>query len=690
MLTNQMDIQFHYDAIRKDFIIFHIHKDSGNYYKSPLLDAIHQLGRCYSVVYQQGSSCYALFPADKSKASLSILKKNAEAIDAAVTVQCIDPEKLSWYMLAQLLCNALPILLNDYANYSNTQGKLYYHIPGTAKKEKDMLVSFSRLQIQFNWDCEITLKMQPFCLLKKDQNPANLAQYLFDPDSGELRRALSSDNPAIPRYLNRAANSHKKTTAPFLCFDTLENYRACKVGILHRFLKDVAENLSAYMTLTPRPITEGTHYIPDLRQLPHTLKDTRERLAGIPFYLEDTIQDDDSAALLHLIQQELMQYSHVQALTDKPAPDSVVLRIIHNRDWYAARDLPDPHETMRPGYAVQHVTLEDFKIAGYNCHSKKDVEDAALKKVLLEIAIKLDIQAGKLYIYPWQQLGLSEPFHFVQAISSKDKGPFFCYRLTIQPDGQMHFDYWSSDDPSKDITQCEMTNAFLNPYGNVDSQLDGLVRLGHSPICRIQQTERYTLPYMDHLENALHSTRDGSLLEVSPVRNLAQALAAAAPPKQQHSYQTILNNLDTLGSTATRKEIRSAIRLKSSAGQNINQTYFRRAGILIGNGIRQKKNFEKYFGATLDIRWYAEKEKVFFFSGNKSQSLENSFPHACRVRKLTARDGSDCTALMQILLPMLAVDFVAASGWTVLPFPFKYLREFVAQANPKQLIPCPE
>ncbi len=686
-----MDIQFNYDAIRKDFVIFHIHKDSGNYYKSTLLDAIHQLGHCYSVVYQQGSSCYTLFPTDRPNDFLSVLKQNAETIDSAVTVQRIDPEKLPWYMLAQLLCNALPILLNDYADYSNTQGKLYYRIPDTKKKIKmNVRPSFSMLQIQFNWDCEITLKMQPFCAVKKDQSPANQAQYLFDPDSGELRREFPSDNASIPRYLNRAANSHKKTTAPFLCFDTLEAYRDSKVGILHRFLKDVADILSPYMTLTPRPITEGAHYIPDTHQLPHTLEDTRKRLASVPFYLEDTIQDDASTALLYLIQQELMQYSQVHALTDKPSPGSVVLRIIHNRDWYAMRNLPDPHETIRPGYIVQHVTLEDFKITGYSRRSQKDTEDVALKKVLLEIAIKLDIQARKICIYPWQQLGLSEPFHIVQAISRKDKGPFFCYRLTIQPDGQMQFDYWSSDDPNKDITQCEMTNAFLNRNGKLDSQMDGLVRLGNSPICKIQQTERYTLPHIDHLENALRSTRDGSLLEVFPVRELAQELAAAAPQKQQHSYQKIMNSLDTLGTTATRKDIRSAISLKSSAGQNINRTYSERTGILIGNDIRQKKNFEKYFGATLDIRWYAEKEKVFYFSGNKSQSLENAFPHACRVRKLTACDSSDCTALMQTLLPMLAVDFVTASGWTVLPFPFKYLREFTAQANPKQIIPCPE
>lgn len=689
MLTNQMNVRFDYDAIRKDFVVFHIRKDKGNYYKSPLVDAIHQLGRCYAVVYQQGPSCYALFPNKTQKSALSLLKEKAESIDSAVTVQSVDPEKVYKNILAQLLSNALPILLDDYASYSNTQGKLYYRIPNEKNTKRDPR-SFSMLQIQFNWDLEITMKMQPFTAIPKGQKVSNRAQYVFDPDTGELRRAMDSDKASLQRYLNRAANSHRKSNLKFLCFDSLETYHASKVGILYRYLKDVAEVLSPYMTLSSLSICESEHYTPDARQLPHTLDETRKRLADIPFYLEDLVQDSTSSSLLLLLQRELAHYSHVLALTDTPVPSSVVLRIIHNRDWYAFQNLPDPHETVRPGYVVQHVTLEDFQLTAHSTRSKKEAEDAALRKVLLEIAIKLDIQAGRIHTYPWKKLNLTEPIHFVLAEDEKDTNWFHCFRLTIQPDGQMQFDHWQSDSSYQDITQLKLTNAFLDDKGSRDRQTDGLVCLENSPICKIQQTERYTLPNMEQLESALRSTTDNTLLDVLPVRKLAEELCSSESKKQQPSYQKILNSLNTLDAKATRKEIRSAINLRSAAGQHINRSYLEQTGICIGNSIRQKKNFETYFGATLDIRWYQEKETVFFFSGNKSESLPTVFQHACRIRKLSACDGSDCTSLMSILLPMLAVDFVVASGWTVLPFPFKYLREYKAQTAEKTIVPCPE
>ncbi len=686
MLTNQMNVQFHYVAIRKDFVIFHIRKDTGNYYKSPLVDAIRQLGRCYAVVYQQGASCYALFPNEAQKSPLSLLKEKAESIDPAVTVQSIDPEKVYKNILAQLLSNALPVLLDDYASYSNTQGKLFYRIPND-KNTKKGLYAFSMLQLQFNWNLEITMKMQPFKVLPKGQKAPNQAQYLFDPDTGELRRVLDSDKASLQRYLNRAASPKRKSTLKFLCFESLEAYQACKIGILHRYLKDVAEVLSPYMTLSSLPICESEHYTPDSRQLPNTLAETRKRLANVPFYLEDLVQDADSRSLLSLLQQELEYHSHVLALTDAPVPGSVILRIIHHRDWYASQNLPDPHEAVRPGYVVQHVTLEDFKITG---HSKKEAEDAALRKILLEIAIKLDIQAGLISTYPWRKLNLPAPIHFVLAQDEKGTNWFHCFRLTIQPDGRMQFDDWRSDSPNLDIPHMELTLAFSDGNGGRSRQTDGLVYLENAPICKIQQTERYTLPNMDQLENALRSTVDGTLLDVLPVKKLAEELCAAEPQKQHPAYQKILNSLNTLGDKATRKEIRRAINLRSAAGQNINRSYWKQSGICIGNNIRQKKNFETYLGATLGIRWYQEKESVFFFSGYKSESLPTAFQHACRIRKLSACDGSDCTCLMPILLPMLAVDFVAASGWTVLPFPFKYLREYAAQSMAKQIVPCPE
>lgn len=688
--TNQMQIQFFYEAIRKDFVLYQIRKENGNYYKSQIPDIARQLGHCLSVVYQKGSSCYALFPA---KGHLSVrrhLKEQLESIEPQVTVQLVDPATLYHNELAQLLCNAIPMLQNPDATYANTQGKLYRLIPGKMKYKKGKLESFSALCLQFDWNCCLSMKVQSFTDRNLRSDHPELPQFLFDPESTVLRRAFAADKAlSATRFIPRARSAYHKTTVPFLSFDNLENYRACKVGILHSFLQDVDSVLAPYMRLSPLPIQEGAHYIPQPAMV-DTMESTRKRLAGLPFYLEDTLGTPESAALSALIRKELSQYSHVQAQTDPPAAGSVLLRVIHNQAWYAEHSEPDPHVTRLPGHVLQHVTLEDFRITGISRRTQKEKEDAALKKVLLEIAIKLDIQAGQLSVYPWQSLGLSEPFHFVTATPGQEKGPLCCKRLTILPDGHMQFDRWQEDSLHKDGRQHALTDAFLTEKGTIDPNIEGLFYLGDGPIYKIQGTERYTLPNMEALERALHATVDAELLDTAPIREVILDLLPTAADKQKSAYHKILADLNSLGDTATRKEIRGVLHLKGAAGQAIHDAYFTRSGVKIANGIRQKKNFETYFGATLDIRWYPAKQGIFFFSGNKSEALGEAFAHACRVRKLTALDDSDCAAMMQQILPLLAVDFVSASGWTVLPFPFKYLREYSDTYSNAQMIVCPE
>ena len=82
---------------------------------------------------------------------------------------------------------------------------------------------------------------------------------------------------------------------------------------------------------------------------------------------------------------------------------------------------------------------------------------------------------------------------------------------------------------------------------------------------------------------------------------------------------------------------------------------------------------EKLFGGALDIRLFAQGNAQYYYSGFRGSSLHWSLARACRIRQVTASGGTPDFARY---LPLMEVDFVRASGWTVLPFPFKYLREW--------------
>jgi hypothetical protein len=106
--------------------------------------------------------------------------------------------------------------------------------------------------------------------------------------------------------------------------------------------------------------------------------------------------------------------------------------------------------------------------------------------------------------------------------------------------------------------------------------------------------------------------------------------------------------------------------------KKLNQQIIDEIGVVIGNGIKQTQNWERYFGGMLDIRFYQKGTDLFYFVGYSGKKLQCMMVHACRIQKITATSGK-----LNFIkyLPLLSVEFVRNGSYTVVPFPFKYLRE---------------
>ena len=671
MITNQMDLSFDLERIRKDFVLYAIRHDGKHDFKSPIPDMILQIGQALSVLYEN-SCCYALFRSGSPQSQKATLKQLLEQQNSTLRVQQIDPETLYHNQLAQLLFNALPILGNQRAEYCNLSGKLYYPLSTCQHRSKGVLNSFSVLNFSITGKKCIRMDLKTFSNAKYFKSKTG-PQYLFDAKSGALRRALDSDKSTLEvRYVQKSLSPAGKNTIPFLSFDSIQNFRESKIGILHRFLHDAETFLAPYLQMTPLPIQEGTHYVPELHE---SLPAIRRLLANVPIYLEDTVQSAESAELKALLEYELEQYSQLKISSGQPQPGSVLFRIIHNPIYYIDRSQPDPHFSGPSDYIIQHLTVEDFQLANdYYAHKEK--ESPSLKKVIQELAIKQDILCQSMSVYDWKQLAFTEPLTFAIAEHSKNDSPCIYKRLTVDPDGRLHFDAWKQDAGIPDPSQEQIENAFLTSKGKFDCCVEGLIRFSSGPLYIIRSTDQITLPPMNALESVLRTTTDKRPLSVPPIAETARRLYASADSKNQANFAKAISELEKLGEEATRRKIKVAINLHTTAGKQINGTYYSETGILIGNGIKQQENMERYFGAMLDIRWYQQNNAVYCFSGYRSKGLNRQFPHACRVREIIADDGSDCSNFVERLLPLLAIDFVRTSGWTVLPFPFKYLREW--------------
>ena len=130
------------------------------------------------------------------------------------------------------------------------------------------------------------------------------------------------------------------------------------------------------------------------------------------------------------------------------------------------------------------------------------------------------------------------------------------------------------------------------------------------------------------------------------------------------------------GFQASRKELRLILNLRSKLGKQVNRFIFEKTGILIGSGLKSEQNQELLFGGVLGIRHFCEGNSQYYYAGYLGKSLNRSLPHACRIRKVRSTGQ---VLQFERYLPLLEVDFVRVNGWTVVPFPFKYLREWQAQ-----------
>lgn len=91
--------------------------------------------------------------------------------------------------------------------------------------------------------------------------------------------------------------------------------------------------------------------------------------------------------------------------------------------------------------------------------------------------------------------------------------------------------------------------------------------------------------------------------------------------------------------------------------------------------LRSKEKREELISACTDIKYYEENNKGYYFSGVIGNGMRAKIADAANIRKVEAYNKSDL--FFEKLMPLMSVKFVRNNQLTVIPFPFKYLREYI-------------
>lgn len=182
--------------------------------------------------------------------------------------------------------------------------------------------------------------------------------------------------------------------------------------------------------------------------------------------------------------------------------------------------------------------------------------------------------------------------------------------------------------------------------------------------------------------NIWKGLRETNVKDAVITQNILDALEAFESEYPEHAdFATrVSGELESGDKTVSKSELRKIFNMRTKAGARFNRYLHLKYGIWVCPEIKCLE-FEPDFllENVLDIKYFIDENtdgkgirSFNYYVGMTRKALQSSIHNASIVRQVIAEKELE----FEELLPLMAVDFVRIGEYTVLPFPFKYIREY--------------
>ena len=699
MLTNRINVTYNMENINADFDVFRVEKANKDYYKYNILDSAVYEFKAVAVQWTFGATALVLFrkgEVTEQQFKESIMKEyedvKIQKIDLFDSEQCSNCFYFENRLLAQLLINSMRTPKHEAFMYNNLTGKLFYHDPSW--KHKDKLtgkVNFIRfLEIVIDPGMYLNLEHKTFKRYDRESN----GLYVIDSKTGEFRKKLKTDTNVITYKEGSLPHNHFRVDN----FDITDitHFRKSKMGVMEQFLRDVNDNLSKYISIDIVEREDAQQFdISNLEKKGISELEYGEMLQKKGVVIVDENDSEISKDIVAKLQEELEKYYHVKAAVGNLSGDAYNIRIIHDGEYYAENEMHDPHSDNLKGYIVQHITEE----AEHFTNIKGSSPD--IKKIVQELIIKGDVRERMISIFDWKRLDSGKDWTFVLRKKIKTKfgenvehmnfgnkkafNYYNYYRLKIDGNGKMEFDAFCDSNQSETEEWNKICYAYdfvEDKHHGVQNHVEGLMYSNIDNIHAILLTREKTLPNISALMDTLIETdakeRVSKEILLKAINDFETEYIAAGEIISEWK-----NKLSVETEMITKKSIKKILNMKSGTASKFNRFLHQKYGIWIDGELR-KGEFEYLYqiGNLLNIKYdynendYLDGRAFVYYVGAKGNNKKTKYPNACCMRKVISLGE---TLEYEEALPLMTVEFVRNSQFTVLPFPFKYLREYIEQ-----------
>lgn len=665
---NIVNPKLNYRNIDKEFSVVRF-TTSENYipFGAQFIDAFSQNIKSKSVVFENGRSLYTLF----TKAELKNInfREKIDKIEGAevLTFSILKDSEIQLmpiHLLVQLLINSLSSPENHRLRFNNLTGKLFLYNESLFERRKfkdDRLIAkIPAIEFKVHRDLNIELRTTTFTSLllkpKLDFSKKPLskyAKYTYSHATKAMRRILDGENLDAKDVFIIKQEPRKKTIIPFLDFSELDSFQESKMGFMAETLEKIEDKLSAYLKLSFKEASvKNTFRTADQNQQDiNTILSQTKKPIHIINSVGETAED-----YIEVFQDTLNTILPTTKITISETHKSQALniRLVHNKNYYDKNGIKDKYDSSLIN--TQHLTIEDFK---YNNKS-------AVKAILKELLIKWDIDKKQVSIIDWAQYNFTDDFVF----GIKDDEQFIFLKIT--PTGKMQFEV-------KEQTlfnQSEFDD--LISIFDEDSTVEGVVKnhLGHINI--IKRTGLYTLPNFSEIYGQLKAENKIEKFKISDVARWLSEIDIE--DKHKDHYHALFNNWSE--EIISKTELLQIIDHRS-VKKKLSKYILEKTGIVVKSYMRDQSKYE-LMDSNLDIHSSTEDGKLFYYVGTIGNGMRTKIGRASIIRKISG--FSDAPIFFDDMLPLMNVDFVRYGDLTVVPFPFKYLREWAITSKKKNCI----
>jgi hypothetical protein len=712
ILTNRLKINFNIDAIKRDFVFIRLERQqNGKWYGFKELDYL--IGKDFnavSVMFQYGKFAYAMFKKTGDVYQLlSRIKENEEfqnnAVIEVTPLAILDPNKdcICEAWLAQILLNSLSASKSRFPQYQycNLTGSLLL-VQDFEGKSKDFLdvakitiTSDYLLQVEIVRHRTIISVLSELNKVKKTgdkkritelQNALNKPSYKFEPSNASLRIHLPSDGKIDSKSIYiECGIKGKKASIPFIEFGSSDDFYKSRAGILHDVKTSIDKNLSKYMTVNfSSPEIDEDNTVKLNNTLMNKPKEISELLNGQLIHIVDTVNNEESTNLITKLRKFILaEYKKLITSGKQEKKAALNFRIIHDKLYYQKNGEADKYLASDNKTQRQNITIE----------SNETVSLAIVKTTIKELLIKRDISSGKFTLFDWSSKLNPKG---VWTFAAWDEDASHIIFMEIQPNGNFKF-HKKENISLFNWEKFETYRKFMTDSSSEKKirRLEGLVISETGDINQIFLTDEITIPALSEIEDILEQVetdfpenkrtgndladivkeflQEPSGMEIEKFNSFLEALIKiGSEPISKIDFYSLIGQY--LGAKRKQKD-------KETYVSNTKEATDFRDYLLDKHQIRLKfpqdnQSKDDLFDASLNIKYFGETEKeAYYFVGDRRDKVQFSFKDACHLRKIVAVNGSKL--IFKELLPTMDVDFVRTGQSTVIPFPFKYIREYL-------------